>query len=328
MKIRKEALYYKKLDDRKVKCYLCPHGCVIKEGNIGICRVRENVDGKLFTSNYGQITSCTYDPIEKKPLYHFYPGSNILSVGTFGCNLKCAFCQNWQIAHDKPHTLEVDSTEIISRAAKHNSIGIAYTYNEPSIWYEFVLDTAIKAKFKGIKNVLVTNGYIEEGPLKELLPYIDAMNIDVKGFSKKYYKNICSGDLQSVLNTVEIASSSVFVEVTTLIVEELNDDLRELEELFKWLAKLDKGIPLHLTRYYPQYKMTNPPTNIDTLMEAKELANKYLDYIYVGNVWGFDNNTNCPECGNLIVDRTLKINAVGLDGTKCAKCGYEINIVV
>ncbi|RKD34152.1 AmmeMemoRadiSam system radical SAM enzyme [Thermohalobacter berrensis] len=327
MKLKKEAFFYEKLENNRVKCYLCPHGCNIREGNIGICRVRKNDNGKLYTLNYGQITSYAYDPIEKKPLYHFYPGKNIFSIGSFGCNLKCSFCQNWQIAHETPPAQWAKPKDLITLANRNNSIGIAYTYNEPSIWYEFVLETANEAKKNNLKNVLVTNGYIQEEPLKKLLPYIDAMNIDVKSFSNKYYKELCGGELEPVLRTVEIANKSVLVEITTLIVQDENDDLENLEKLFKWISSIDKEIPLHLTRYYPSYKLKNEATKIETIVKAKDIAKKYLDYVYIGNVWGVDRNTYCPNCKALIVDRTTEGKVVDLEGEKCKECGYKINIV-
>lgn len=324
---QKEALYYERLDNNRVKCRLCPHGCNIAKDNIGLCRVRKNIDGKLYTLNYGKITSYGYDPIEKKPLYHFYPGSKIFSIGSFGCNLKCSFCQNWQIAHEIPPAIDVKPSDMAVLGGKNNSIGIAYTYNEPSIWYEFVLDTAITAKELGLKNVLVTNGYIEDEPLKKLLQYIDAMNVDIKALNNSYYNDICGGKLLPVLKTVELANKSVLVEITTLIVQDENDDLYELEKLFEWVANVNDNIPLHLTRYYPAYKMENPPTRVETLYKANELAKKYLKYVYIGNVIGIDRNTYCSECGSIIVNRDTDVRVVGLKDNKCSTCGYEINII-
>lgn len=324
---QKEALYYGKLDNDRVKCRLCPHGCNIAKDNIGICRVRKNIDGRLYTLNYGKITSYGYDPIEKKPLYHFYPGSKIFSIGSFGCNLKCSFCQNWQIAHQIPPAIEVKSSDIAVLGGKNNSIGIAYTYNEPSIWYEFVLDAAIRVKEVGLKNVLVTNGYIEDEPLEKLLQYIDAMNIDIKALNNSYYSNICGGKLNPVLQTVKLANKSVLVEITTLIVQDENDDLYELERLFEWIANVNDNIPLHLTRYYPAYKMENPPTRVETLYKANEIAKKYLKYVYIGNVINIDRNTYCPECGSIIVKRDTDIRVVGLKDNECPTCGYKINII-
>lgn len=283
----KEAMYYEKIDNERVHCYLCPHHCRISPGKVGICRVRENREGKLYSLNYGKISSAAMDPIEKKPLYHFYPGTSILSVGSFGCNLTCSFCQNWTIAHQVPHTDEVKPEQLIRVAQEEeNCIGIAYTYNEPSIWYEYVFETAQKAKKVDLKNVLVTNGYISQQPLKDILPYIDAMNIDVKGFTKEYYSTICSGTLEDVKKTVEIAAPHCHIEVTTLVVPDLNDSLEEIGELSRWLSGIDKKIPLHLSRYFPNYKMQDKePTPVETLTKAREEAEKHLRYVHLGNVW-------------------------------------------
>jgi pyruvate formate lyase activating enzyme len=284
----KQAMYYEKSEDQKVHCYLCPHDCLIRPGNIGKCQVRKNIDGELYSLNYGKIASWSMDPIEKKPLYRFFPGSNILSAGTFGCNLKCSFCQNWSIAQEQPDTIDVSPEALVKKAKElksENNIGIAYTYNEPSIWYEFVYDTSRLAKEEGLKNVLVTNGFISEEPLKVLLPYIDAMNIDVKAYTDDFYKNICRGSLENVKNTVQIASNYCHVEVTTLVIPDLNDAIIEIEEMCKWLRSISPDIPLHLSRFFPNYKMKDkPPTPKETLFKAKEKASEYLNYVYLGNI--------------------------------------------
>lgn len=284
MAVSKVAKHWEKCND-KVICRLCPHNCNIDKGKVGICRVRKNIDNSLYTLNYGLVSSLALDPIEKKPLYHFYPETYILSVGTFGCNLKCSFCQNWTIAHDNPDTLETTSEQLVQKALElNNCIGIAFTYNEPSIWYEFVYDTCIMSKEKGLKNVLVTNGYINQEPLKELLRFVDAMNIDVKAFTDEYYKKLCKGTLEHVKKNVEIAVKSCHVEITTLVLPDLNDSIEEIGELSKWLSSIDTNIPLHLTRYFPNYKMDLPPTPKETLYKVQEEAKKHLKYVYVGNV--------------------------------------------
>lgn len=284
----REALYWESIADNRVACALCPHRCKILEGDVGICRVRRNVGGKLYSANYAQVSSISIDPIKKKPLYNFYPESNILSVGTFGCNLRCSFCQNWTIAHANPQTMQMSSEELVKEALSlkaDGNIGIAFTYNEPSIWFEFILETVKMSKDVGLKNVLVTNGFINNEPLNELIPYIDAMNIDVKGFTDKFYSKICKGALEDVKKTVEISAKKCHVEVTTLIIPELNDSIEEIDELASWLASIDNEIPLHLTRYFPNYEMRNkPPTPIDTLEKLKGQADKYLKYVYLGNV--------------------------------------------
>jgi pyruvate formate lyase activating enzyme len=285
----KPARYFDKIENSKVHCRLCPHHCVIDPGRLGACRARKNVDGELFSLNYGRIASMALDPIEKKPLYRFRPGSLILSAGTFGCNLKCSFCQNWSIAHEEPQTVDMKPRELVRRAKEARiagNIGIAYTYNEPSIWYEFVYDTCVLAKEEGLDNVLVTNGFIDREPLMELLPYIDAMNIDVKGYTASFYQEICRGTLDNVKQTVELAAERCHVEVTILVIPGLNDSINEIGEMAKWLASVSDEIPLHLSRYFPNYKMTDrPPTPKEILYRARDKALESLKYVYVGNVW-------------------------------------------
>ncbi|WAM32027.1 AmmeMemoRadiSam system radical SAM enzyme [Caldicellulosiruptor naganoensis] len=280
-----EARYYEKLENKKVKCKLCPHGCVILPGNTGFCRARKNVDGKLYSLNYGYISSIAFDPIEKKPLYHFYPGSSILSIGTFGCSFRCLHCQNYEISQLTPNVFEVDTERLIELAKKDKDcIGIAFTYNEPTIWFEYVLDVAKKFKEEGFKTVLVTNGYLNKEPLLELLEVIDAANIDLKAFSDEFYKKVCSGDLESVKRFIEICSKKIHIEITTLIIPTLNDSEDEIENLAKWLSSIDDRIPLHLTRYFPRYKMNLPPTPKETLFKLREIAKRYLMYVYLGNI--------------------------------------------
>jgi len=281
-------MYYVKKDKDVVKCKLCPHGCVITPGNRGICRVRLNKGGILQTINYGLYTALSLDPIEKKPLKDFYPGTYILSIGTFGCNLKCSYCQNWQIAHgESPPTNKLEPKEAALLAKKYENkgnIGIAYTYSEPLMWYEFVLDTAREAKKLGLKNVLVTNGYIEEEPLRELLPYLDAANVDVKAFNETFYPKLCKGKLEPVKKSVEIMAESCHVEITTLVIPEYNDDLGEISQLAQWIRGISPDIPLHLTRYFPNYNLNLSPTPIETLKNAQQEALKYLNKVYLGNV--------------------------------------------
>ncbi len=329
----KQAMFWEKTGDDKVQCLLCPQKCVIAPGRKGFCRVRLNSGGELFTINYGKCSSYGMDPIEKKPLYHFYPGSYIFSVGTFGCNLRCGFCQNWSIAHGDPETVTISPAELVKIAAAehagHRSVGIAYTYSEPFMWYEYVYDTAGLARKAGLKNVLVTNGFINPEPLEELLPLIDAMNIDVKGFSDRYYNETCVGELYPVLETVEKASKRCHVEVTTLLVTGLNDSEEEISGLVDWLAGVDKDIPLHFSRYFPNYKMDLPPTPLHTLEKARKIARQKLSYVYLGNVFGSDgSNTYCPQCGELLIYRgAYRAVNKGIKGKNCRRCGREINII-
>lgn len=322
-----EAMYYEKRDDKIVKCKLCPHGCVIRDGDMGVCRVRKNIEGTLISLNYGKIASFAYDPIEKKPLYHFYPGSKILSIGTYGCNLKCDFCQNWEISQKKSMTMELEDEDILLMAKSRGSIGIAYTYNEPSISYEYVLHLCKLVKSRGLKNVLVTNGYINEEPLKELLPYVDAMNIDLKSIEDGFYRRICKGKLEPVMNTIKMAAKQVHVEITNLIIDGLNSSEDQIDRLAKWISKIDDNIPLHLTKYFPAYRMNLPPTSYDTLMRAKKTAEKHLKYVYVGNVMGIDRNTYCPSCSYEVVNRSITGQITGIKDGKCSNCGHAINMV-
>lgn len=322
-----EAMYYEKRDDKIVKCKLCPHGCVIRDGDMGVCRVRENSGGTLISLNYGKIASFAYDPIEKKPLYHFYPGSKILSIGTYGCNLKCDFCQNWEISQKKSMTMELEDEDILLMAKSRGSIGIAYTYNEPSISYEYVLHLCKLVKSRGLKNVLVTNGYINEEPLKELLPYVDAMNIDLKSIEDGFYRRICKGKLEPVMNTIKMAAKQVHVEITNLIIDGLNSSEDQIDRLAKWISEIDDNIPIHLTKYFPAYKMNLPPTSYDTLMRAKKTAEKHLKYVYVGNVMGIDRNTYCPSCSYEVVNRSITGQITGIKDGKCSNCGHAINMV-
>lgn len=328
-----EARFYEKLEEGRVRCYLCPHSCRISPGRLGLCRARKNEEGVLYTLNYGQISSWGVDPIEKKPLYHFYPGTQIFSVGTFGCNFHCGFCQNWQIAHGNPSIQEVSPEELVKIACgareRSGSIGIAYTYSEPLIWYEYVYDAARCAHEEGLKNALVTNGSVREEPLKELLPFVDAMNVDVKAFTEDFYEEICHGKLAPVLRTVEVAHSRCHVEITNLIVPTKNDREEEIAALVDWVASLDPAIPLHFSRYFPQYKFDLPPTPLATLKKAREIALKKLKYVYIGNAWELGgNDTCCPVCRSLLVERTgYQTRVKGLQECRCSNCGAKIEIV-
>ncbi len=322
----KEASFYQKKEDNNVLCLLCPHNCLISLGNRGLCRARVNKEGLLYSENYGKISSIGMDPIEKKPLYHFYPGSKILSVGTFGCNFTCGYCQNWQISQEKPSLKEVYPEQLIEMAKDRGAIGIAYTYSEPSIWYEYIRETAEKAKKEGLKNVMVSNGYISEEPLEEIIPYIDAANIDLKSFDNDFYRKLCSGKLEPVLRNIELLSKNdVHIELTTLIITDYNDSMSEIEQLFSWIHDLDPNIPIHLSRYFPNYKMKKPATSIDTMKKSYQVAQKYLNYVYLGNVNIEEGNTSyCPKCGDEIIKRSHYRGQSFLIDGKCPECNYNI----
>lgn len=286
----KEAMFFNKLKENLVQCRLCPHNCIIYPDEYGRCNIRQNIDGSLFTLNFGEISSMSIDPIEKKPLHFYKRGRSILSVGTFGCNFKCDFCQNYTIAQIKKHQSEnknISPENLVDTIIKNkNSIGIAFTYNEPTIWYEYIFEVSklLKKKDPNKDIVLITNGYINEKPLRALLPYIDAMNIDLKGFKDKYYQNICGGRLEPVLKTIELSAKEVHVEITTLLVTGENDDLEEVESIAKFLRDLDPDIPLHLNRYFPTYKMDSPPTDLDFMYQALDIGKKHLNKVILGNV--------------------------------------------
>lgn len=273
----------------RVECEICPHHCKIEDGQVGLCKGRRNRNGEIICDNYGKITGYALDPIEKKPLYHFYPGSRILSVGSYGCNLNCPFCQNCDISMvggNEIETADITIRELTEKAQElknRGNIGIAYTYNEPLIGYEFVRDCAALTKQKGLKNVVVTNGYICEEPLKVLLPFIDAFNIDLKGFTEEFYHKL-RGDLATVKRTIEIAATSSHVEVTTLIIPGENDSEEEMEALSGWLADINPEIPLHISRFFPRWKMQDKEaTSVKQVYRLAELARKNLKFVHEGN---------------------------------------------
>lgn len=326
----KEALYYEKLLENneasfKVKCLLCPRECVIGHGKTGFCRARINQDGRLYSKIYEQCSAVAMDPIEKKPLYHFYPGTSILSLGTIGCNLGCVFCQNWHISQNcDAQTRKLSSQEAVRLAKEEKSIGIAYTYSEPLIWYEYVLETAKLAKEQGLTNVLVTNGSINPEPLLELLPYIDALNIDIKSFEQSFYSKYCKGELAPVLNTAKLAKEKgKLVEITNLIIPTLNDKEQTIKDLVEWLAdELGDDTPTHFSRYYPQYKMNLPPTEITTLNLAYKIAILKLKYVYLGNIYDVRTNTTyCPNCKKgVIVREGYTLAEYRLKNGQCEYC--------
>lgn len=324
----REALHYGQ-QGQAVACKLCPKNCIITEGRTGFCRVRQNAGGKLYNINYAQATAQALDPIEKKPLYHFHPGSTILSLGTWGCNFACQFCQNWHIAQAQPQFTLLEpqaAAALASQLVSQGNIGIAYTYSEPSVWYEYILDTARLVQAAGLSNILISNGFINEQPLQELLPYIAAMNIDVKGFTNEFYHKVCAGDLTPVKRTVEQAARQCHVEITTLIIPGLNDSVEEIASLAKWLSGINADIPLHLSRYFPNHKMELPPTSVATLEAVASAAREYLNYVYLGNVGGNGTNTFCPQCGCKVIDRLSGYSRLTEPGKKCPQCGRSIPI--
>lgn len=269
-------------------CKVCPHHCDIKDGASGFCRARVNTGGEIVCVNYGRLTSMALDPIEKKPLRRFFPGSVILSVGSFGCNLRCPFCQNYEIsmADNNSQTVYVSPEELVREAESfvpRGNIGIAFTYNEPLVGYEYVRDCSVLAHERGLKTVLVTNGTICAGPLSELMPHIDAMNIDLKAFSQDFYKKIC-GDLETVKSTISECARLCHVEVTTLVIPGENDGTDEMEKQAKWLASIDPEMPLHISRFFPRYRLSDrEPTPVETIYGLRDIARRHLEYVYTGN---------------------------------------------
>lgn len=325
-----EAKYYIKKERGYVQCLLCPKNCVIADGKKGFCYIRENRGGTLYATHYGVCAAVHLDPIEKKPLYHFYPGTQILSIGTSGCNLRCKFCQNWHMIEGKIATQEVSIESLIDAGKRYNSVGIAFTYNEPLIWYEFVLDTAKVFRREGLKNVLVTNGLINPEPLEELLPWIDAMNIDLKSSRDDFYKTYCDGRVEKVKETIKRCATACHIEITNLIITSCNDSQKEIEEIIEFVSSIDKNIPLHFSRYFPHYKFTYPPTPLDKLYLAYELAKKSLNFVYLGNVWDDKTSTTfCPSCKSAcVVRRGYHIELKQVKNGKCSVCGFDLNMKI
>jgi pyruvate formate lyase activating enzyme len=293
--------------------------------------VRTNEDGVLIASEYGRTIALNIDPIEKKPLYHFKPGSEILSIGPNGCNFACVFCQNWSISQTHAQTTYIAPKDLVKLARDRNSIGVAYTYTEPLVWYEYVYDTAPLLREAGLAVVLVSNGYINETPAKELFKYVDAANFDLKSIRPDFYRKICKGKLTDVERTIQIAREmGVHVELTNLLIPGMNDSDAEINQLVDWVCALGSDTVLHFSRYFPHYKLDNPPTPEEKLVFAYNTAKEKLKYVYVGNITGITNpDTLCSNCGAALIKRNgYDTTIVGLDGNKCAKCGDVTNIVL
>lgn len=330
----KIADYFESLDSSRVKCILCPHSCIIENGKSGFCRVRKNIDGVLYSLNYGEISAVNVDPIEKKPLFHFYPGEKILSIGSIGCNLHCSFCQNYEISQFNEQQYlfcrELSLKKIVEYAEKTDgNIGLAYTYNEPTVFFEYMAECAKKIKNKNMVNVSVTNGYIQEKPLKESFEYIDAYSVDLKSFNNNFYKNITGGTVEPVKKNLKlIREAGKHLEIENLIIPELNDEIKEFEEMVKWISgELGENTILHINRYYPAYLLKTAPAPKSKFVELYKIAKKYLSYVYIGNIeTDYGQDTFCGKCGNLIIKRegyNIKIEK-GNENGKCSKCGEKI----
>jgi len=327
----KEALYYERLEGGKVHCLLCPQDCTVSKGKKGFCRVRVNMDGTLYTEVYNRLMAANMDPIEKKPLYHFHPGKPIFSIGTRGCNQRCDFCQNWHMLEPDAVTHETSVLGVVEEAMASRSLGIAYTYNEPTIWYEFVLECSRLARERGLVNVLVTNGSINPEPFRELAPFVDAMNIDLKSMDPEFYRKICKSKRDPVLATIRAArEAGIHVEITNLVIPTLNDSDELFRELVDFVSGLGPEVPLHFSAYFPSYKMTIEPTPVATLLRAREIATEKLYYVYLGNVAITDgSNTYCPRCGNLLVGRRgYGVSVTGVEDGKCRKCERKVDVIL
>ena len=329
-----EARFYEKMDHRKIRCKLCPRECVIDDRERGYCGVRENRNGVYYSLVYARPCALHADPIEKKPLFHFYPGSRAFSIATAGCNVNCKFCQNWEISQVRPE--EVRSTYLspnkTARAARESDcLSIAYTYSEPTIFYEYMYDTAVAARELDIKNVVVTAGYISREPLEQLCQVVDAIKVDLKSFSESYYKDIVNGELKPVLDSlITMKKKNIWTEIVYLMVPTLNDSNQEIRDLCKWIKLyLGSEIPVHFTRFHPQYLLRDlPPTPVNTLELAKDIADaEGLKYVYIGNVPGNPaENTYCPKCRKPVLQRTgYYIRDIKITNGRCVFCNTRID---
>lgn len=329
----KTAQYWSRTATGSIRCELCPHHCVLAEAKTGVCGVRGVRDGELKAMGYGQVSSAAMDPIEKKPLYHFFPGRTIFSVGGWGCNLACVFCQNWGISQRvEAGGRALDPEAVVQQALAHASVGVAYTYNEPLIGIEFVGDCARLARERGLANVLVTNGYVNPEPASELLPWIDALNIDLKSMDDAFYRKRCRGAVEPVKAfAVQAIRAGCHVEITNLIIPGLNDDDRLFESLAAWMkASLGEGVPLHFSAYHPDYHLEAPPTPVKTLQRAYGIARRHLRYVYMGNVMTSEGqNTLCPGCGATLIARAgYHTELRGIRAGVCGSCGRRAEVVM
>lgn len=331
----KEGVLYDELPGNKVKCNICSHRCVIAEGKKGICRTRQNKNGKIYTLIYNTVSSEAVDPVEKKPLYHFLPGTLSYSLGTIGCNFRCLHCQNWNISQaslDDSYTIEITPETAIKRALASGSKSIAWTYNEPAIWHEYTYDTAVLAKKAGLKTIYVTNGYITPEALRRIAPYLDAFRVDIKSFSDDFYRKTCGARLNPVLESTKLARElGMHVETITLVIPTKNDSPEEITSIVRWVHdNLGRDTPMHFTRFYPMYKMDDHyPTPVTTLEMAYEIAKKEgMRFVYLGNVTGHRyENTYCPECNTLLIDRNrFRVSSINIRDGKCPECGEGIAI--
>lgn len=327
-----EAAYWQALNESRVNCRLCPINCTLKPGQTGPCGTRVNQGGVMRPLHYGQLVSASMDPIEKKPLYHFFPGRMIFSVAAPGCNLHCLFCQNWNISQEggSPPT-SVSPEQVVSTAVAEGSVGIAFTYSEPLVWFEFVRDTAREARTAGLKNVLVSNGFLNPEPLAEILPFIDAANIDLKAMDDSFYRKICKGGLAPVLAAIrQFHEAGVHLELTNLLIPGYNDADQQVDQVVDFVADLDPAIPLHFSAYRPAWKMEAPPTPRETLVRAWRRARERLDWVYLGNTTGPQGRDSvCPHCGaSLVVRGGREVRVLMEKSGRCPGCGRHLPLVM
>ncbi|MDD5432548.1 MAG: AmmeMemoRadiSam system radical SAM enzyme [Candidatus Omnitrophica bacterium] len=331
--MKKEALLYETLEKNIVHCFLCAHQCRIAEDKFGFCGVRQNLAGKLFTFAYGEVITAHVDPIEKKPLYHFLPGTKSFSVATIGCNFRCSFCQNWQISQQSFRDGNLGGEKIfpqgiVELALKNKCRSISYTYTEPTIFFEYAFETAKLAHEKGLYNIFVTNGFMTRECIELAQPYLDAANIDLKFFKQDSYKRVCSGSLQPVLDSIKLMHKlGIWVEVTTLVIPGENDSEEELSGIAKFISGVSKDMPWHISAFHPDYKFSEyNPTPQATLKKAYDLGkNAGLNFVYVGNVLGWDDNTYCPSCKKVVVEREgFSVLGKNIKQDKCGSCGIII----
>jgi pyruvate formate lyase activating enzyme len=328
-----EAKYYKKLEYKEIECQLCPRKCKVGDRERGYCGCRENQGGTYYTLVHSYPCSANVDPIEKKPFFHFLPGTKAFSIATAGCNMNCKFCQNWEISQVRPeqvNNIYLPPGDVVAYAQESGSRSISYTYSEPTVFYEYMLDTAIAGRKKGLKSVVVTAGYINHDPWMELIREVDAIKVDFKAFTEKYYEEICSAKLKPVMDAlVDLSKSGIWYEIVYLMVPTLNDDMKNIKDMCKWMvADLGKDVPLHFTRFSPLYLLKNlPPTPVSSLEKAREIAlGEGMNFVYIGNVPGHEGeNTYCPKCKKVVVGRTgFTITQMNLKNGKCKFCGNPI----
>lgn len=323
----KKAARFVVTDEKGRRCQLCPHACLLQEDVDGICRVRGIASGEPETRNYGLLSALAVDPIEKKPLYHFKPGTTILSAGTVGCNLRCPFCQNWQISQEWDRPLHYLSPEELARKTfESGTAGLAFTYSEPVVWYEYVYDTARLVRNTGLATAMITNGYINKEPLAELLPFMDAFNVDLKSFNDDTYRKVLAGRLEPVLNSIrQIYEYGAHLEVTTLVVTGMNDSIEELMEIAEFIASIDPAIPWHVSKYHPSYNYREAATDDSLIHELYRRASEVLSFVYTGNMAGGHGDTVCPSCGEVVISRRgFSTDTSGLQGNCCMACGEKV----